>query len=79
MLALIDCSYLQFYVFTFTTGGMLLLCNQIWIWEHIYNLLKKKILLLQFTAIKIYVKLTLLQVLSLQRGQSCRSTLPIFF
>lgn len=53
MRALIDSSYSRFYAFTFTTGEMLLLCNQIWIWEHIYNLLKKKILLLQFRAIKI--------------------------
>lgn len=78
MLVLIDCSYLLFCVFTFTPGGMLLLYNQIWIWEHICNLSKKKILLLQFTAIKIYVKHTVLQILSLQR-ESYHSTLPIFF
>lgn len=78
MLGLIDCSNLLFCIFTFTSGGMLLLCNQIWIWERICNL-SKKILLLQFTAIKIYEKHTVLQVLSLQRGESYHSTLPIFF
>lgn len=49
MMALIDCSHLQFCIFAFNTGRTLLLCNQIWIWGHIYKLLKKKILLLRFT------------------------------
>lgn len=79
MLVLIDCSHLLFYIFTFITGGMLLLYNQIWIWECFCSLSKKKILLLQLAAIKIYVKHTVLQVLSFQRGQSYRSTSPIFF
>lgn len=42
MLVLIDCSHLLFYIFTFITGGMLLLYNQIWIWERFLQSIKEE-------------------------------------